>query len=181
MGSACASLRVNLSIPTILFPTFRRRTFSNRIGLAVAALFHPVQRADLVAVRVTQVSEVVSAGTSSTQTRRILAGSAAGSQAGLMERMNLLRARCRKTDRAAIGMSGRLAIYRLVDPESEATATVKISILVALGHGDTVNSTLPPPIPSSSNGSEFVLAPTESASAIITHALGLFYLECTRA
>src|SRR4051812_11776980 len=91
---------------------------------------HPVQGAELVAVGVAQIGDVEFHAAALADAGRILAGLAAMGEAGGVERIGLgLRCR-RKSDGAAIGTAGGLAVDRLAHREGAGLGAPENAVAV---------------------------------------------------
>ena len=75
---------------------------------SAAAALHPVERTELVAVRVPEVGEIELHALALAYTRRILDGGAARGEARRMPGLRLLGGARREAERRAVGGSGRL-------------------------------------------------------------------------
>src|SRR5579872_5734360 len=100
---------------------------------------HPVNRAQLVAVGITEVSEIDGTRGTLAHAGRILGGRAAVRDPGLVPGVDLLGIAHREADRAAIGACCRLAIDRLGNHEPPAVMGVNEPALGVLGTGLTAH------------------------------------------
>src|SRR3954451_7482979 len=98
--------------------------------VAAGLACHPVHRADLVAVEVTQIGNIEVDARALTDTRRIFARNAAGGDAGRMPCIDLFRRVGGKADGAAIRRRRRFAVDRLRHREHAGLGDVEDAMAV---------------------------------------------------
>ena len=100
------------------------------VGDGAQLLGRPMQRAQLVAVRIAQIGQVQRAKSVVAPAGRVFAGSAAVLDAGCMKRIRLLRGLHFEADRTAVAMCGRLAVNGRRDAEVARGRAVEVAVFV---------------------------------------------------
>jgi hypothetical protein len=108
---------------------------AHRHGAITQLLGRPVQRANLVAIRVTQVRQIDLARRAFAKTRWVFARSAAVGHTRRMPGVALLGRLHGKPDGAAIAMCSRRAIDRRGNGKRAGGAAVEIPVLVSHARG----------------------------------------------
>src|SRR5512140_1294477 len=97
--------------------------------LPAGRLLRPVQRAELVAVRISHVSQVQGTQLAITQTRRVLDRRTALRDRRVVELTDLFRRAALEPDGRAVAEGGRLAIDRLTDAERAPVVPIEQAFL----------------------------------------------------
>src|SRR3954452_4174703 len=100
------------------------------VVLAAGSVRPPMHRADFVAIQVAPISDIEIDAGGLADAGRIFAGNAAGSDAGRMPCIDLLRRVGGKADGAAIRRRRRFAVDRLCDREHAGLGDVKDAMAV---------------------------------------------------